>query len=71
MDEALLADTLLVFSGGKLISSGSPMDILKNKEIIEIAKIDSPFIYKLSEKLKKVTPTYNENELLEQLCKLK
>lgn len=71
MDEALLADTLLVFSGGKLIASGSPMDILKNKEIIEIAKIDSPFIYKLSEKLKKVTPTYSENELLEQLCKLK
>ncbi|MGX9340746.1 energy-coupling factor transporter ATPase [Mycoplasma sp. 128] len=69
MDEAILCDELLVFSGGKLIASGSPKDILNNKEIVEIAKIDSPFIYKLSELVDGVEPTYNEQELIEAICK--
>ncbi|MGL4343233.1 MAG: energy-coupling factor transporter ATPase [Metamycoplasmataceae bacterium] len=69
MDEAIQADFCLVLAKGKLIASGSPKDILKNKKIIEEAKIDSPFIYKLSEKIKGVNPTYNENELLEELWK--
>ena len=71
MDEALLADTLIVFSGGHVIATGSPIEILNNKEIIEIAKIDSPFIYKLSEMVKRIDATYNEEELIKQLCKLK
>lgn len=71
MDEALLADTLIVFSGGHVIATGSPIEILNNKEIIEIAKIDSPFIYKLSEMVKGINATYNEEELIKQLCKLK
>ncbi|MGV2393874.1 UNVERIFIED_CONTAM: energy-coupling factor transporter ATPase [Campylobacter lari] len=69
MDEAILADYCLVFAQGKLIASGSPSEILKNKEIIEIAKIDSPFVYKLSEKINGINPTYDEKELLDQLCK--
>ncbi|WGI36904.1 energy-coupling factor transporter ATPase [Mesomycoplasma lagogenitalium] len=69
MDEAILADELLVLSNGKVIAQGSPQEILKNKEIIEKAKIDSPFIYKLSSKLKGISPTYDANELLEQICK--
>ncbi|QJG66941.1 energy-coupling factor transporter ATPase [Mycoplasma phocoenae] len=69
MDEAILADTLLVFSGGKLVASGSPKEILKNKEIVELAKIDSPFIYKLSDSLEGIEPTYNEEELIEAICK--
>ncbi|CAD7360908.1 energy-coupling factor transporter ATPase [Metamycoplasma salivarium] len=71
MDEALLADTLIVFAGGKVIATGSPIEILNNKEIIDIAKIDSPFIYKLSEKIKGIKPTYDEKELINILCKLK
>ncbi|MCS4537112.1 MULTISPECIES: energy-coupling factor transporter ATPase [unclassified Mycoplasma] len=69
MDEAILADYCIVFAGGKIIAQGSPKDILKNKEIIEIAKIDSPFIYKLSQKLKGIEETYDENDLLEQIWK--
>ncbi|UWV78203.1 energy-coupling factor transporter ATPase [Mycoplasmopsis felis] len=71
MDEAILADKCLVFSNGQLIADGSPQEILNNKEIIELAKIDSPFIYKLSENLKGINPTYNEQELIDQICKLK
>lgn len=69
MDEAILADYCLVFSKGKIVASGAPADILKNHEIINLAKIDSPFIYKLSEKLHGIKPTYNEKELLDQICK--
>ncbi|MGL6125375.1 MAG: energy-coupling factor transporter ATPase [Metamycoplasmataceae bacterium] len=69
MDEAIQADHLLVFAKGKLIAEGSPEDILNNKEIIEIAKIDSPFIYKLSSKIKGIKPTYNEETLLGEIWK--
>lgn len=69
MDEAILADYCLVFSQGKIIAQGSPKDILRNKEVIKIAKIDLPFIYKLSEKIAGVEPTYELNELMEQICK--
>lgn len=69
MDEAIQADYCLVFSHGKLIASGSPVDILNNQEIIKIAKIDFPFIYGLSQKIDNVKPTYSEEELIEALCK--
>ncbi|WP_370629449.1 ATP-binding cassette domain-containing protein [Mycoplasma sp. Ms02] len=69
MDEAILADVCLVFSGGELVAQGSPKDILKNKEIIDLAKIDSPFIYKLSEMVEGIDPTYDEEEFIEQICK--
>lgn len=71
MDEAILADRLLVFSKGQLIAQGNPKEILNNPKIIEIAKIDSPFIYKLSSMLKNFEPTYDKEELIEKLCKLK
>ncbi|KKB26589.1 ATPase component of general energizing module [Mycoplasmopsis meleagridis] len=69
MDEAIMADLCIVFANGEVIASGEPKEILKNKEIIEIAKIDSPFIYRLSEKIYGIEPTYDEKELLEKLCK--
>ena len=69
MDEAIQADHLLVFAKGKLIAEGSPKTILKNKEIIEIAKIDSPFIYKLSSKIKGIKPTFNAKTLLGEIWK--
>ncbi len=69
MDEAIQADHLLVFAKGKLIAEGSPKTILKNKEIIEIAKIDSPFIYKLSSKIKGIKPTFNSKTLLGEIWK--
>lgn len=73
MDEAILADLVLVFSGGKLVASGKPEDILSDKKIVELAKIDAPFIYKVSEALvekgKKVPITFDEKTLVGALCK--
>jgi len=69
MDEAIQADYLLVFAQGKLIAEGIPADILKNKKIIKIAKIDSPFIYKLSSKINGIRPTYSSKKLMSELWK--
>lgn len=73
MDEAILADLVLVFSGGKLVASGKPEEILADKKIVELAKIDAPFIYKVSEAVaknsKKVPITFDEKKLVEALCK--
>lgn len=69
MDEAVQADYLLVFAQGKLVAEGSPKDILKNEEIIAIAKIDSPFIYKLSLKINGIDPTYDAEELIGEIWK--
>ncbi|WKX02309.1 energy-coupling factor transporter ATPase [Candidatus Mycoplasma mahonii] len=69
MDEAVLADEIFVFSQGKLVASGPPQDILSNKRITKLAKIDAPFIYKVSSKIDRVKTTYNREELVRELCK--
>ncbi|MDJ1647329.1 energy-coupling factor transporter ATPase [Mycoplasma phocimorsus] len=69
MEEAINADYCIVLSEGKLLAQGKPEDILNNKEIVRIAKIDSPFIYRISERLNGISPTYKEEELLEEICK--
>ena len=69
MDEAIMADYCLIFSGGKVIAYGDPKNLLNNKELIERSKIDSPFIYKVSSKIDGVEPTYDIDELLENIWK--
>lgn len=71
MDEAILADFVLVFSQGKLVASGKPADILKDKKITDLAKIDAPFVYKVSQALKSkgAKPTYDIDKLVGDLCK--
>ena len=71
MNEAVLADIVIVFSKGKLIAHGSPQKILADKKIIDLAKIDAPFIYKVSKELesKGIKPTYNKDELVGEICK--
>ena len=71
MDEAILADFVLVFSKGNLVASGKPEKILNDKKIVELAKIDAPFIYKVSEKLKNlgINPTYDKSKLVGDLWK--
>ena len=69
MDEAIMADYCLIFSHGKVIAYGNPKELLNNKKILEESKIDSPFIYKISSRLKNIEPTYDINELLEKIWK--
>lgn len=65
MDEVILVDYCLVFFEGKVIVSGFFSEILNNKEILSLVKIDFFFIYKLSEKINGVKLIYNEKELLD------
>ncbi len=71
MDEAIMADLIIVFSDGKIVAQGKPQEILKDEEITELAKIDAPFIYKVSKALKnmRIKPTYDEDELVGKICK--
>lgn len=65
MDEVILVDYCLVFFEGKVIVLGFLSEILNNKEILSLVKIDFFFIYKLSEKINGVKFIYNEKELLD------
>lgn len=69
MNEAIMADYCIVFHQGKILAYGSPKEILNNKEIVEKAKIDYPFIYKISDSIDSINSTYDEKEFLDSLCK--
>lgn len=69
MDEAIIADYCIVFSKGKIIAFDESKNILNNSKIIEESKIDSPFIYKISSKIDGIKPTYDIEELLENIWK--
>lgn len=69
MDEAILADTCVVLAGGEVIAIGTPKEILANKAIVKKARIDAPFIYRVSEMINSVKPTFDEDELVRSICK--
>lgn len=71
MEEAILADKVLVMSEGKVIGYDSPKVILRDEKIIKQARISKPFIYSISEKIYQISPTYDEEEFLKQIWKLK
>lgn len=69
MNEAILADWVLVFANGELIAQGPPQEILNKIEIIKKAKIDKPFIYKISELISGMTPSYELQDILKHIKK--
>lgn len=46
-----LADKIVVLSNGRVISYKTPYDTFKDKEIIETANLEIPFVYKISNAL--------------------
>ena len=53
VDEALLADEVLILSKGKLVKSGKPKEVLRDREALLNLKLEVPFIYRFEEKLAK------------------
>ena len=51
VDEALLADEVLILSKGKLVKSGKPKEVFRDREALLDLKLDVPFIYRFEEKL--------------------
>ena len=54
VDEALLADQVMILSHGKLVNSGTPQEVLRDRKVLLDLKLDQPFIYRFEEKLKKI-----------------
>ena len=51
VDEALLADEVLILSKGKLVKSGKPKEVFRDREALLELKLEVPFIYRFEEKL--------------------
>lgn len=52
VEEANLADYIIVLNEGKVALSGSPEEVFSQKEILEKIKLDIPFVYKAKDYLK-------------------
>lgn len=74
IEEAKLADEVLVLNEGKLILKGSPKEVFASDAVLADSHLDIPFALSLSHELNKlgvkVTPTLDEKELMgEMLCR--
>ena len=51
VDEALLADKVVILSKGKLVKSGEPKEVLRDEQALLDLKLEMPFIYRVEKKL--------------------
>ena len=51
IDEVLLADQVFILSNGKLVDSGVPQEVLRDREKLLSLKLEQPFIYRFEKKL--------------------
>ena len=51
VDEALLADEVFILSKGKLVKSGAPKEVFRDRDALLDLKLEVPFIYRFEEKL--------------------
>lgn len=75
IDEAALADVVLVLNQGQVVSSGSPTTIFQQTELIRKSGLEEPFIFRLMARLKKegiaIPATVdNQKKLVKYLCQL-
>ena len=75
MDEALDADKAFVLSRGKIIKRGTPKEVFSDAEAVKEAKLELPVATAVSEELRKagfdIKPTLTDEELAEEICRLK
>ena len=70
VDEALLADQVLILSKGKLVKSGAPKEVFRDRKSLLDLKLEVPFIYRFEEKLKTIgikSNAENIDELVEDI----
>lgn len=70
VDEALLADQVMILSRGKLVNSGTPQKVLRDRKALLDLKLEQPFIYRFEEKLKKIgikSDAEDLNQLVEDI----
>lgn len=75
VEEAFLSDEILILDKGKIVASGKPKELFKNKEIVEEYHLSIPFEIELKEKIKELGIEVNDDDSIESLgekiCRLK
>lgn len=75
MEEVAQSEHVIVLNSGKIVMEGKPMDVFKQEETLKQMKLDVPFAYRFSKKLKKEnivdTCVCTLDEVVNQLCQLK
>ena len=74
VEEALLADEVLILSKGKLVKSGSPKEIFRDREALLKLNLEVPFIYRFEDKLNQLginSSAESIDELAEDIWALK
>ena len=67
IDEALLADQVFILSKGKLVASGTPQKVLRDRDMLLSYKLEQPFIYRFERKIAGMGIN-SQAETLEQLA---
>ena len=75
IDEANMADDVIVLNGGKILAQGTPTEIFSKTEMLQEIGLDIPFVQKLINKLNEVGISLPKNiktkdELKQYLCQL-
>jgi energy-coupling factor transport system ATP-binding protein len=72
LNEAMLADRIIIMKNGKVMESGTPSEILIQEELLKDCGLDIPLTVKLSQKLKEkqiIDQLYvNQEDLVDALC---
>ena len=74
VEEALLADEVLILSKGKLVKSGAPKEIFRDREALLKLNLEVPFIYRFEDKLNQLginSSAESIDELAEDIWALK
>lgn len=66
LEEALLADRVLVMNSGKLLTSGTPEEIFSRGEELEKIGLDLPFALKVSNLIRQAGMSMKENLMTEE-----
>lgn len=71
IEEALLADEIIVLNHGKVVRIGTPHEVLKDKEFLKQNQLEAPFIIELIDQLKEANITIPDEDIftLEDLVK--
>lgn len=74
LDEAILADEIIVMNRGEIYKQGTPLEIFSMEEELVELGLDIPFAYKLSKELRKRGISIDEevlaeDRLVDEICK--
>ena len=61
------SDRVIVLKEGKIISSGTPSDVFKNRDILKSSNLDMPFSLRFYEEAKGIECLKKDNKLMEAL----